>query len=501
MLALCLCATACKSATKDDEMAERGFVISVTYDANGGKFLNREGITIKDYFNPNEYDKGTDGSVQIKLIEPTDPSRPTSGLDPITLGRAEYFCAGWYEGRELVRDAEGNPVDHYGVALKEKEDGTFVYLDNEKKTADAAYTYSDRWDFGSDVISYKADDYADKGGRMSLTLYAAWVPFYEFNYYYEIDGEWTLSGTTSFDYQKATATDSDIDTIYTPKWDDGAMVYKTKYKDGSEYSFPKLADATFEKAYLDSEKTNPITESFFVHEGSLDLETGTAVNRVQNIYVETTEGEQYRITEARQIVENPNVKGYYEIQADLDFTDLKWPMGLSIGVFSGKFYGKDGQNYKISNVNAQINSDAAIYGGLFGNVAKGAEIKNVTFENVTLDLATANGKSNETAFGLFAGLIDDGAIVENVTVGGTFRIGSIWLSNGYQFNLIANGDRSGVTGTGVELWAYGKDMKTYYTFTFDVSKISVDEETGDVLGFAFKNIRDRERKQLEFKIN
>jgi len=44
-------------------------------------------------------------------------------------------------------------------------------------------------------------------------------------------------------------------------------------------------------------------------------------------------------------------------------------------------------------------------------------------------------------------------------------------------------------------------MKTYYTFTFDVSKISVDEETGDVLGFTFKNIRDRERKQLEFKIN
>ena len=82
--ALVLTLTACAPKTKDQEMADRGYVISVTYHANGGKFLNREGITVKDYFNPNSFEKAPDGSVSIKIMEPTAKSRPTSGQDPIS---------------------------------------------------------------------------------------------------------------------------------------------------------------------------------------------------------------------------------------------------------------------------------------------------------------------------------------------------------------------------------------------------------------------------------
>ena len=173
---LCLGATACKDLTKDEDMAKKGYVISVTYDPNGGKFMNREGVTIKDYFNPDVYQKETDGSVQITLVEPTDASRPTSSLDKITLSRQNYTWVGWYQERNEVTNGNGEVVDINGNVLTLNEDGSYVYADGKQATP--AYTYAGRWDFETQKLTYKAEDYAETNGMMSLTLYAGWVPYY-----------------------------------------------------------------------------------------------------------------------------------------------------------------------------------------------------------------------------------------------------------------------------------------------------------------------------------
>ena len=47
---------ACKTETPIEQNQNNGYKISVTYDANGGSFSNREGVTIVDMFNPSSYE-------------------------------------------------------------------------------------------------------------------------------------------------------------------------------------------------------------------------------------------------------------------------------------------------------------------------------------------------------------------------------------------------------------------------------------------------------------
>ena len=221
----------CRDLSKVEENQKNGYTISVSYDANGGSFLNRPGITVMDMVNPDKYEADAQGVKHIKLIEPTDPSRPTSGSDSITLTLQDHFFAGWYQNRE-VKTVDGKPIDEAGKELKQLEDGSYVYADtvnDEKpKVATPAYNYSGYWDFEKDTINYK------EGESVDMTLYAGWVPYYEFHYHYQEQGEWKqLNTVTSFDYKVTNANENqaDKDTIYLPRWEDGAMNYKAAYAD------------------------------------------------------------------------------------------------------------------------------------------------------------------------------------------------------------------------------------------------------------------------------
>ena len=86
----------CAETSKIKEYQEKGYNIMVTYDANGGLFLNRQGVTVIDLFKPSEHVK-EDGKVHVKLTEPTDLSRPTSGTGNITLTMQKHFFVGWYQ--------------------------------------------------------------------------------------------------------------------------------------------------------------------------------------------------------------------------------------------------------------------------------------------------------------------------------------------------------------------------------------------------------------------
>jgi hypothetical protein len=113
-LALACVGAGCDELSKFEEKEKEGYKISVSYDANGGSFLNRPGVTVVDMFNPSKYEKDGNGTVHIKLLEPTDPSRPTSG-DGITLTLQNHFFAGWYKNRE-VKTVDGKPVDEDTIA-------------------------------------------------------------------------------------------------------------------------------------------------------------------------------------------------------------------------------------------------------------------------------------------------------------------------------------------------------------------------------------------------
>ncbi len=485
--ALCSGIAACATMTPPEEYEAQGYTVTVSYDPNGGSFMGRDGVTIVDMFNPSRYQADADGNVSIKLTEPTDPDRPSGSSEPITLTRTGYFLAGWYRTRNIVTDAEGNPVDENGAVLEETEEGGYVYADTQT-TAYPAYTYAGQWDFEEDRLVYDGTEES-----RTLTLYACWVPYFEFGYYYEENGEWVLYDTTDFDYKTTNAEGSssfDRDTVWLPQWDDGAMNYGHSYADNSMFEFPARDGYTFDAAYADAERGQPITDSF-EHQGYVDYETGTAVNRVQNIYVDFLEGTRYRIERAEQLSAHGDADGWYEILADLDFgadTDapVVWPAALSTNVFTGRFYSSEGNAFTVSNVLVTHSSRTALQGGLFGAVGAGAVIENVSFENVTFDLSYAGQRLRDTQFGLFAGNIEEEAQVSGVTLsGGEMRIGAVTLGSGYSINLLANGDTSGITAED----AIGLEIYGTYLYTdssagiswYDFSVAFVEDEDGEPL--------------------
>ena len=493
-IALACVGAGCNDLTAVEENKEAGYLISVTYDANGGSFLNRPGITVMDMFNPSNYEKDENGVAHIKLTEPTDKSRPTSGADSITLTLQNHFFAGWYQNRE-VKTVDGKPVDEDGKELKALDDGTYVYADtadDEKPvTATPAYNYSGYWDFANDTIDYAA------GQTIEMTLYAGWVPYYEFHYYQKVDGAWQkLDAVTSFDYKTTNSveTQADKDTIYLPRWDNGAMNYKSSYGDGSEFVFPAVADMTFEKAYTDQACTQVITNSL-EHEGVLQVAAGEekaliVENRIQNVYLELSEGEQYRIETAEQMITHANTKGYYEIAGNLDFTGLSWPMTFAAGEFEGKIYGKNGAMVTLSNISVEYNSDKA-YGGLFGKVLKKASMMDINFTNVTVDFVKT-GKIQGSEYGLFTGEVEEGATL-SVSIDGCIKIGMISAASDLSFHLVANGTKTGIHAGNIGLVIYGEPFQGRYDYTVNPDTVVIKND--GALEFAFypsSELREKE---------
>lgn len=476
--AVCAGLAACQSLTVQENYENQGYVVSVNFDPSGGKFLGRDGVTITDMFKPSDYAVDEDGNVSIKISDPLDPDRPSSG-DGITLARGGYSLLGWYQGREVVKNENGDPVDDSGHVLYQKEDGSYYYLDEKgiEVTTTPSYTYSEPWNFEEDRLIYEMPETGEPEEKMSVTLYAGWVADFEFDYFYEENGEWVKYGSTTFSWANyASEENSDLNTIWMPDWLDGAMNYTYTYSSASlNFDFPSREGYTFSAAYTDENRTQQI-EGSTNHTGSVDYEHCIPIGRVQNIYVDFLEGTRYRIDKVSQLTkaENVNPAGYYEILANLDFKDAIWPSGFESGSFTGRFESSAGNTFTISNLTV-THSGSSTNGGIFGEIAGGAVVQNINFQNVTFDIASA-GRVNNANFGLFAGYISEDASVANINItDAEMRIGSITLGSNYSINLVANGDRTGVTCEPVVLAFYGQDMTSVnlgyrYTVVFTLDE-------------------------------
>lgn len=498
----CIGLAACSKPTKIDELEKEGNVVSVTYNSNGGMFTGRSGVSVVNMFNPENFkDSNGDGKVEISLKK-TDPALFDDVGAPAKNG---YFFAGWFKTCEPLT-VNGEPVDDYGNVLEAGEGGLY-YIKGTKTRANRAYSYSDMWDFDNDKIEYAQGD-----GSYKLTLYAGWVPNYQFDYYYQEKGEWKLLGSTTFDYSRTQAfKDSydyttaivstyDFDKIWVPKWsgenETGEMVNTHSYADGkTNYTFPKYAAHTFVSAYTDKECTNKITDEL-THGGSLAYDKASnklvVNNLVRNVYVEFEEGEQYRISSAEEFVKyaaKANKDSVYTIMSpELDFGQTEdgklktpWPAALTSGEFAGKIIGNDAV---FKNVSATNSSPSAAYGGLFGAITGDAVIKNITFENVTYDMATGSNARNATAvyFGIFAGEIETGAEVSGITVNNsTLKIGTLSI-NPYKINLVCGSGKGNISYSNLSVEIVGEraTIEGETKYRYFVTNPTVNEETGAV---------------------
>ena len=269
---------------------EESYTVSVRFDANGGAFTTNTSI-ITDTFNLAELEKNGKGEAEIALISPDNKSRGNDAFKAVKNG---YFLAGWYKGRTEEKGTDGETV----------------------------YTYSEKWDFEKDLLKVDSSkQYSAK--EPVMTLYAAWVPLFEIEFYSLDSGE--LMESYTFD-------PNEVKELSVPKWDEetGAM---------EMYHFPKRSGYTFEKAYFDEEATEPLDTAVLEHTGKIDYETGTAEDHVMKLYVDWREGEWYRIYNTEQFLENASVNGNYEIYADLDFEGKIWPTAFVYGNCNGVING------------------------------------------------------------------------------------------------------------------------------------------------------------------
>lgn len=379
---------------------------SVKYDANGGTFTTNTSVIV-DSYDLSQVKKNNQGMAQIVLLSPDDSARGNNAFAAVRNG---YFLAGWYSERTQVgTDAEGNPL----------------------------YTYSGKWDFAKDVLT------ADPNGSYTaaepeLTLYAAWIPMFRVEYY--VLGEETLLDAENYN--------PTYDGQFTmPQWDEKTGTIKMN-------DFPKRDGYTFVGAYLDAQGTTPITSATFDHSGVINYENATAENPVMKIYLDWKAGNWYRIYTAEQFVDNASLDACYEIMADLDFTNEIWPTALMHGNFTGTI---EGNGHTFSNINFAQTSNNKRNSGLFGSLNEGAVIKDLTFRNVTFTIK-GGARMAGAAFGLLAGTITDGGVLQNVQIlESTLKIdsGCYFSTDDYTIGLICGMGSSLIDPSGITCEAAG----------------------------------------------
>lgn len=358
--AFCGCAAEQSAYEKNNE---EGYTVSVRFDANGGFFTTNTSVIV-DSFRVADLPKNASGNAQVALLAPDDAAR---GNDAFAPSKSGCFLAGWYATRTEVQGEDGQ----------------------------VTYTYADRWDFDTDLLSVAADKTYDSQEPV-MTLYAAWVPMFQVEFYNLSDG--SLIDTYTYD-------PTTVETLNVPAWnvDTGAI---------DMYRFPTVSGHTFNCAYYDAEGTQSVEGETIAHTGVVDYATGVAQGSTMKLYLDYTEGEWYHIYTAEQFISNASVNGSYEIHADLDFDGKIWPTSLMYGNFSGTILGN---GHTLRNIEVAQTNNSKINAGLFGCLTENAKLSDVTFDNVRFTIQ-AGTRVAGTSYGLFAGTISDTAALERVSV-------------------------------------------------------------------------------------
>ncbi len=382
------------------------YTVSVKYDANGGIFTTNTSVIV-DSYNISEMKTNGSGQVELALLSPDNEVRGTDAFRAVNNG---YFLAGWYTERIESSDSAGNKV----------------------------YSYSGKWDFQKDLLKVDAGK-TYSSAEPVVTLYAAWIPLFQIEFYSLDSGE----HLDTYTYDPLAETE-----IKVPAWDEGTGAINM-------YRFPERSGYTFNGAYYDADGTKAVDTETVAHPGVIDYETGSVKDNVLKLYVDWTEGEWYHIYNTQQFLDNASVNGNYVIHADLDFTDANWPTSLMHGNFNGSI---EGNGHTFKNISITQTNNSKVNAGLFGHVTEKAKITDLIFENVTVTIK-AGTRVAGTSYGLFAGSISGEAVLKDVSiVNGTLQIdsGCYFGTDDYSIGLLCGmGDASVIDYSDITCVAVG----------------------------------------------
>ena len=166
------------------------------------------------------------------------------------------------------------------------------------------------------------------------------------------------------------------------------------------------------------------------------------------------------------------------LKGDIDLADLgsrsivsNWnPIGTSENPFTGIF---DGKGYTIKNLALveEVAKEGKAYIGFFG-YAKDATIKNVTFENVYINIPCLDIDHSQGHIGAVAGSLEGTSTIENVTVKGDITVYATQTANGASRVAVIAGGNS-----------YGNvTMKNVHVIANEGSSLIANNNTGALAG-------------------
>ena len=403
LLAAAVLVTGCGGNDVYKENDRLGYNVSVAFDANGGSFASGNTPVIVDSFNISEIPQNGEGMVEIPLLTP-------EGRKNVKAQKNDCFLVGWYAER----------------------------TDN----GDGTYTYAQPWDFENDRLT--VDPNKDHtAGEPLLTLYAAWAPMYKVEFY-DLESK-TLLG--EYEFNPAGGTELTL-----PAWDDATGAMKME-------NFPQKEGCTFTGAYYDEAGAQPMEGESFTHPGTVNTENGTVENSTMKVYTSWKEGQWFRITTAQQFSKNFSLNGYYDIQADLDFTDAIWPTAAMHGNFAGVI---QGNGHTFSNITLKQTNTNKVNTGLFGSLTEVSSVSGLTFDNVELVIEKGS-RLNGVSYGLLAGNLVTADSLQDVSIQNS-RIaidsGCYLAEDSYVIGLVCGMGSSGIDAAGITCVATGENPET-----------------------------------------
>lgn len=236
----------CAASDVYDRLHEEGYTVKVIYDVGGAHVNETQDNQIREVYREDDVvTRG--GKTGIPLLSPSDSRRGDTAftLSKVDDGR-NFFQVGWYRTRTPRTNASGEALDIYGE------------LTSVSGKAQA-YIYSDAWDFDTDVVEQSMI------GNGEFTLYAAWAPYFNYEFY-EVDG----------DRSEKLGDFSGI-TLKLPEWNERRGKFNMK-------AFPDVKGKVFVAAYLDAACTEPLTEDFNGREHLVDAGQGIAETFTVKVY-------------------------------------------------------------------------------------------------------------------------------------------------------------------------------------------------------------------------
>ena len=378
--------TSCARGSLEDQKRKEGYIYTVTYDANGGKFgstITRTYALVKENsptLAPGYVDEKTQASIKVperidyELVGEAENDGDENTNEEAILSKS-WFLAETDENGNIVYDANGEPI-----------------------------TAATPWNFATDKVTG------------DITLVAKWTQKFYFSIYIvDVDGnnnpvEKEIGSTP------AKVGDTIFDKLYNAE------------KDGSINRSPdkiriKQSGYTLLDFYMDDTYQTKLDESF-THPGKQVIDTETDPETGETVEITTNTVKIYAsyLKGTYDFISNSNKKSLtkgsnWYLLEDVDYTGEKdWK---ALTNFTGTILGngKSIKNVTVKSTATDAKDDETKLHSIFGKMS--GSIENLTFENVTMrveaaeSLTSVSGKQGVT---FFASEFAQAGLISNVTL-------------------------------------------------------------------------------------